>query len=585
MRKFNLTIKTDYFCELDLDGFPYTVLKKNEEQVIEVSEGKHTVKLKWTSNRSIFVEREIDVHENTLFAFSFEDYLFVHPEILKTEADFFYCLYSFPRFKAIWDSFDSFDLTGEELDLDDVISVTKDGVKGFADRLGREALDYYYVIREGDKYGFAHGLNRVVIPPIYSLPLRDILNYNSEWYNLPYEQQEEYEEEPIINNSVLLKLGIGVVHLGNKWGFIDLQKENAEPILYDVIDARRHYYDSDSGVKVMKDGKWGIYSLEKRDQIISCIYERIYTKWGSDIYVYESSGKCGFVDQNGNIITEAEYDDCESFIDGIAFVKQGDKWGAINMAGEQLCPFELDSYGVTSYGYSFINKNDKWGVVDKNWTQIIPCEYDRIGTSEGEPFWYEDFVDEDTGDIVQVLRCHLVERFDYFVPEKDGLLGLMTLQGEELLPCLYNAQKYDMRDIPQLLSQDNSKSTPITHEINQKGTERIPLSPDFSIVHTKDGWRICDADGKYVNGDVYDDCVVNYGKVSVKMNEFYREIRRSDAKLVGYYVPYPPRGADDNGVGEPGPQYEFDRELSDDCYWTNGYDMIVDCYGNIIWER
>ena len=585
MNKFNLTIKTDYFCELDLDGFPYTVLKKNEEQVIEVSEGKHTVKLKWTSNRSIFVEREIDVHENTLFDFSFEDYLFVHPEILKTEADFFYCLYSFPRFKAIWDSFDSFDLTGEELDLDDVISVTKDGVKGFADRLGREVLDYYYVIREGDKYGFAHGWNRVIIPPIYSLPLRDILNYNSEWYNLPFEQQEEYADEPDVYNSDLLKCGIGLVHLGNKWGLIDLQKENAEPILYDVIDARRHYYDSDSGVMVMKDGKWGIYSLEKRDQVIPCIYEQIYINDKSDAYVYETAGKYGFIDYEGKIIIEAQYDQCEPLMNGITFVKIGDKWGVIDRDGNEIYPFELDLPGSTSYGYTFIMKGNKWGVINKHGDLIIPLEYDKIGTNEGLPYWYEDFVDEDSGEVIPILRSsHILSPFDYFIIEKNGLLGVLSLEGKEVLPCIYDTQKYDMRDLPELLSTDNTEMMHNTTKINKKDTGIIPLSPDFFIVHTEEGWRIRNSDGEYTNEERYEDCVVNYGKVSVKQNGFYREVRRSDAKLVGYYMPYAPEYGDDNGVGDPGPHYEFYRELSDDCYWTNGYDMIVDCYGNIIWE-
>ena len=584
MRKFELTIKTDYFCELDLDGFPYTVLKKHQEQVIEVSEGKHIVKLKWTSNRSIFVEQEIDVFENTIFNFSFEDHLLAHPEILKTDSDFFYCLYNFPKFKAIWDAFDSFDLDGVGVDLDDIISATKDGVKVLVDRLGREQLDNYYVIKEGDKYGYAHGWNRVIIQPTYSLPLRDILNYNSEWYDLPYEQQEAYENEPQIPYHKGLAYGIGLVHIGDKWGFIDFKKDNSEPLLFDFVGTQDYEWRSSADVPVKKDGMWGIYNLEKREIVVPCKYERIYRNNDSG-YIYETSGKYGYIDHEGKVIIEAKYDQCEPFIDGVAFVKLEDNWGIIDREGKQIYPFELDLRGGTSYGYTFLVKNDKWGVINNHGYFIIPLEYDKIGTSEGLPFWYDDIVDGDTGDVITFLRtCTIDQPFDHFIIEKDGLLGVMSLEGEELLPCMYDAKKYDMRELTNLLSNDGTKISPSEPEVKTNQSEVILLSPDFYILQTKEGWRICKSDGEYLNDEVYEECVVRYGKVSVLQNGFYREIRRTDAKLVGYYMPYAPMYGDDNGVGTPNPIYKWDRDIDDECYWVNGYDFIADCYGNLIYK-
>lgn len=44
----------------------------------------------------------------------------------------------------------------------------------------------------------------------------------------------------------------------------------------------------------------------------------------------EKNGKWGFVDAEGNLVIDCQYDDALSFTSGYAAVKQGDVWGYID---------------------------------------------------------------------------------------------------------------------------------------------------------------------------------------------------------------------------------------------------------------
>ena len=98
---------------------------------------------------------------------------------------------------------------------------------------------------------------------------------------------------------------------------------------------------------VEKDGKWGIYSVLNRSQIVPCMYDTI-------IYDYH-----------------------ERFNDGWV-VAQNNKWGLYSTNGEIILPCEYDEIVSAPYAW-IIKRNGLWGAYDnKTKTFGLPCLYEKL---------------------------------------------------------------------------------------------------------------------------------------------------------------------------------------------------------------
>ena len=98
--------------------------------------------------------------------------------------------------------------------------------------------------------------------------------------------------------------------------------------------------------------------------------------------VDDAAGKCGYIDKTGQLVIPLEYDTVYPFSDGMAVVRQGDKWGAIDQNNNVVIPFQYDgSFGGTD-GYMTVQVNGKYGLVDKENQMVVPAEYDDISTFE-----------------------------------------------------------------------------------------------------------------------------------------------------------------------------------------------------------
>ena len=466
MNTFQLTVKADYFCEVYLDSLLTAVVKKNEPVILDVVPGEHHIKCVCTTDPEISIENNINVIEDTVSQISFEDLIFAHPELIRT-ANHYYCfIENFPRLQEAWKDIDYFnqgcDWNDYDVEVQKHIEVYKNGVYGYVNILGEEDLDAYYVITDNGKYGFAHGLGRIVVPCIYDLPEHMRLS-DDELIALEESDYECYYRimrEPHI--LIYENTSIGLVHQNGKWGFIDLKTGIQSPVKYDYVKGDKYSPGWQSRhVLVEQDGLWGVFDKFDNTEVVECryAYEDIevrsakvygeretldnykyigvdysphdikYTLNGKNglldlsgksltpaIYdniegycnglarVYRD-GKWGFIDESGAEIILCEYDQAGDFNDGIAGVRKGDKWGIINNSGQIVFPFELDFCCWSVQGYAVINIAGKSGVIDASGKIVIPCEYDKIRpdtwnkfNSTESPFKWGEYIDEDTGE-------------------------------------------------------------------------------------------------------------------------------------------------------------------------------------------
>lgn len=162
-------------------------------------------------------------------------------------------------------------------------------------------------------------------------------------------------------------------------------------------------------------------------------YEILAASQSNNYHVFESKGKYGFFDDNGNVVIQPKYDDVweESDIDftnyfdsdiiaanhigfmpfeyGVTRVKVGKKWGIIdikdhmivkpmydtivpycdgtylvgakgkvgimNRSGQLLTPIKYEYIGIMSEGMAKIKLGNHMGYIDKNGKEVIPAKF------------------------------------------------------------------------------------------------------------------------------------------------------------------------------------------------------------------
>jgi len=99
---------------------------------------------------------------------------------------------------------------------------------------------------------------------------------------------------------------------------------------------------------------------------------------------YVSHGKFGFINHQGRVHIDAEFDFVSFFQEGLAIIAIGEKYGFINKRGEIQIACEFESVSDFSNGLAIVEKNGKFGMIDRNGVYIFETIYDDLGPlSEG----------------------------------------------------------------------------------------------------------------------------------------------------------------------------------------------------------
>ncbi len=101
--------------------------------------------------------------------------------------------------------------------------------------------------------------------------------------------------------------------------------------------------------------------------------------------------KYGFIDRTGKMVIAPQFDDAQSFSEGLAPVKVGKKWGYINNVGSYVIYPQFDFASVFNDGLAPVNVEfGIYGYIDKNGKIVIDSRQYRDKSSglvfETEPF-------------------------------------------------------------------------------------------------------------------------------------------------------------------------------------------------------
>ncbi len=91
----------------------------------------------------------------------------------------------------------------------------------------------------------------------------------------------------------------------------------------------------------------------------------------------KKTGFIGFKNAKGEVIIEAtKYTEWDGFSEGMILVGKKDKWGFINISGEEIIPLTFKSAHIFSQGLAGVRENKKWGYIDKTGKMVIEPAFD-----------------------------------------------------------------------------------------------------------------------------------------------------------------------------------------------------------------
>ena len=92
--------------------------------------------------------------------------------------------------------------------------------------------------------------------------------------------------------------------------------------------------------------------------------------------------KWGYINLDGHMIINPQFDDAKPFSEDLAAVKIDGKYGYINKGGDIVIDAQYEETQDPSFktGYAIVKLNKKYGIIDKNGKYIAEAKYDTIGS-------------------------------------------------------------------------------------------------------------------------------------------------------------------------------------------------------------
>ncbi|WP_170110285.1 WG repeat-containing protein [Flavilitoribacter nigricans] len=373
---------------------------------------------------------------------------------------------------------------------DGLVNVRKDGRYGYIDRRGREIIAPQF--STGAR--FIHGRARAARDGQSGLIRRSDLRFDPidyDWYTLLLGNRQYL---PVVRNG---KFGIMrpdkqlvvpiqydfllahredllIARSGARSGLLNYRNDTLIPFIYESLQVNR---EGPPLLSAKKEGKWGLINLEQ-DVLLPFIYDEIYPRdsgryfrvkkdggyqflnqkleyWTDTVYNWVSpvgpetlllmnNRQSVLLDLQSGQITPLPYSHIQHFRDGVAFLREGDRYGAVNRDLEVIIPPEYDRVQSFFDGLAWVVRDGQHYLIDRRGDPIHPEPFDDAHYS------HLGIMPVKRGDAWGLInrRGEVVTEFIYdqiktvdevgFIVGKDRKNGLINFGGEWILPLEYN---------------------------------------------------------------------------------------------------------------------------------------------------
>ena len=234
-------------------------------------------------------------------------------------------------------------------------STNKDEVDASIKSEINNVKEYLFPVQQGSKYGFINQRGEMIIEPEYTFA-------------------KQFSE------------GLAEVWVGDfftaKLGFIN---EEGEMVIEPQYELVKEFSEGLAAFSHSKSGPWG-YIDKNGEVVMEAIYSR--PQPFSEGYTLVGLGYFGsrrrFVDRNGNVLANKEFDDARSFAEDLAPVEIDGMWGYINKEAEMVIVPRFNDAWSFSDGLAAVQVKNKYGFIDKTGELVIKPKFSDAGVfSEG----------------------------------------------------------------------------------------------------------------------------------------------------------------------------------------------------------
>lgn len=322
----------------------------------------------------------------------------------------------------------------------------------------------------------------------------------------------------------LLVFGFIDIQLDGKWGVMNMQGEIiVEPLFYsiyaigtgqDIIGAFTKNRKLEGTISKKGEVKY-LPEYEYDDDICGGEFNRI-------IDYLDNEEKIGFINfKNGKVITP-RFDDANEDFDidpckrikekfELIAVKQNGTWGFMDENGDIAFQTEFDFCWNFHEGLAVVVKDGKWGAINKEGEIVIQIKYDRLRRAfDNELNGSKSILINKKGEVAAKGMSRVEFKNDFATIRQEGRYGLINRKGQILVKPIYDDINIDFKNSVAIVKQDGKWGL-----INKKG--EVVIHPQFNKIISsgfrkgfvkvkQDGkWGIINKKGQILVKPIYDD--------------------------------------------------------------------------------
>jgi hypothetical protein len=264
------------------------------------------------------------------------------------------------------------------------------------------------------------------------------------------------------------------VKQGDKWGLIDEKGKKFLPPIYDAIGKIDEFgfamiqtkdkvglinqrgevifNPQFEDIKIINSELFGVkqadnWTIINKEQkiILKEKYNKIELLEDGAFLLFYWENKCGLATREGKLITSAQYDAIQPSPVGTFYIKKGEKYGIINLDGQEILPPKFDKVKYDIQSFIFVQNENYWGLFDAQTNGVLPLEWQDWVLFSGSIIRLRKKENAVLFDL-NTRQFITNKKYDNYIPYSDDKIvvrqgnkvGLIDLNGRELLRCRYS---------------------------------------------------------------------------------------------------------------------------------------------------
>lgn len=204
---------------------------------------------------------------------------------------------------------------------------------------------------------------------------------------------------------------------------IDISSDSEKSIdglflIDDYNDDRKGYIDKSGKtiftVKLQEGSEGRIFRGSEFHEQLACITKKI---GGGRDARYED----GYINKEGKIVIDFQFDFARDFHEGVAFVKLNSKWGLIDKEGKMIINPQFDDVKDFSQGLAQFKTGNSWGYINKNGQVSIQAKFKNSSQFEDDLAAFQSQTDSKWGYINKNGEIVIKAQYDNAEPFSEGL--------------------------------------------------------------------------------------------------------------------------------------------------------------------